>query len=137
MPHTSVEFCRYDRLQERAAAFLREWGAQGEVLVVGASRPAVDDLIRSVCDTALIAIRRCTLRDLVASLADPFLIANDVAPARQIAREALAASVARRAELNYLKDVARFPGFARALARTLQDLSSVATQSREGFDHRA
>lgn len=39
-----------------------------------------------------------------------------------IARETLAASLGRHAKLEYLRQSAAFPGFARALGRTLQEL---------------
>ena len=48
--------------------------------------------------------------------------AHGLTPLRRIAREAIAATVARQVELKYLHDVVRFPGFPAALAHTLRDL---------------
>ena len=122
MPSSVVQFSRYDLLQERAAAFLREWSREGEILVIGSSRYAADDLVRRVCDTALIGIHRYTFRDLVFDLAGEPMNARGLAPMRRIAREALAASLARSAKLDYLRPVAGFPGFPHALTRTLETL---------------
>ena len=53
------------------------------------------------------------------------MLKRGLAPVRRVAREAIAAEITARsrAKLTYLAPVSAFPGFARALARTLEDLS--------------
>ena len=92
------------------------------MLVIAGSRYAADDLVRSACDSALLGVDRYTFRDLVYALSTESMNASGLAPLRRIAREAIAAAVARRVKLRYLRDVVRFPGFPGALARTLRDL---------------
>ncbi|WP_216843139.1 PD-(D/E)XK nuclease family protein [Granulicella sp. S190] len=52
------------------------------------------------------------------------MMERGLSPVRRLAREAIAAEITARsrAKLSYLAPVAGFPGFARALARTLEDL---------------
>lgn len=96
--------------------------------MVAGSRYAADDFVRSRCESALLGVSRYTVRDLVYALAEERLIAADLARLTRIGREALAASVAAKVRLEYLREVARFPGFPRALARTLQDLRLARVQ---------
>jgi hypothetical protein len=63
-------------------------------------------------------VSRYTLREFVYALAEPVLIARDLARISRIGREALAAAIAGKVKLEYRKDVSKFPGFPRALART-------------------
>ena len=114
----------------RAAA---DWvGARsrdGDVLIVGASRGAADDLARAVAKTrgGALGLYRFSFAQLAARLAAPVLAAKGIAPATRMGSEAVAARAtfeARRAEgLTYFDPVAHTPGFARALVRTLQDLA--------------
>jgi len=108
-----------------AREFIARQAARGRgVLVLAATRGAADDLVRSACETALRGVQRHTLRDLALTLSETVMNDRGLAPVRRIAREALAALVTGRAapSLGYLKPVIAFPGFARALARTLEDL---------------
>lgn len=91
-------------------------------IVVASSRHAAGDLVREACHSALLGIHRYTFRGLVYSLSTDAMNARGLTPLGRIAREAIAASVARQSELNYLRDVVRFPGFPAALAKTLRDL---------------
>jgi hypothetical protein len=52
------------------------------------------------------------------------MVERGLSPVRRVAREAIAAEITERsrAQLSYLAPVVGFPGFARALARTLEDL---------------
>ena len=116
------------RLAE-ARAFVAAQVAEGsDVHVVGASRGAVDDLARSIAAAtgATIGLHRFSLTQLAARLAAPALAADGFSPATWLGSEAVAARAAFDAQeahaLNYFEPVAKTPGFARALARTLQEL---------------
>ncbi|MGI8961639.1 MAG: PD-(D/E)XK nuclease family protein [Bryobacteraceae bacterium] len=74
------------------------------------------------CDQATVGVHRYTFRDLVNSLASPSMYALDLAPLGPVAAEAVAAHIIRKVQLRYLHSSAEFPGFARALARTLRDI---------------
>jgi hypothetical protein len=52
------------------------------------------------------------------------MLERGLIPVHRLAREAIAFEITARsrAKLTYLAPVAGFPGFARALARTLEDL---------------
>src|SRR3954469_12669651 len=115
------------RLQE-ARAFVERHAADGDVLLVGASRGSVDDLARSIAARkgATIGIHRFSLTQLAARLAAPVLAAQGLAPVTALASEAVAARAGFEAQrdsaLRYFAPVAKTPGFPRALARTLQEL---------------
>ena len=115
------------RLAE-ARAFVRAHAADGDVLLVGASRGAVDDLARSIALTtgATLGIHRLSVTQLAARLAAPLRAAEGRAPATSLASEAAAARAAfdagRDRALTYFEPVAHMPGFPLALARTLQEL---------------
>jgi len=115
------------RLAE-AHAFVDAHLPAGDVLIVGASRGAVDDLARrtAVRSGATIGLHRFSLTQLAARLAAPILAAEGLAPATPLGSEAVSARAAFEAQrdgaLAYFQPVARTPGFPRALARTLQEL---------------
>jgi RecB family exonuclease len=91
-------------------------------LVVAGSRYSANDLVREACESALLGIQRYTFRGLVYALSTDAMNARGLTPISRIVREAIAGSVARRAELKYLHDVVPFPGFPAALANTLRNL---------------
>lgn len=99
-----------------------------DVLVVGGSRGAADDLVRGIASEqgATIGLHRFSLTQLAARIASPALAAGGCAPATWLGSEAVAARAAFDAlqdgALTYFAPVATMPGFARALARTLQEL---------------
>ena len=111
-----------------ARAFVRSRGASGPVLLVGASRGAVDDLARSIAAEcgATIGLHRFSMTQLAARLAAPVLAADRLAPATYFGSEAVAARATfearREGAIDYFGPVAGTPGFPRALARTLQEL---------------
>ena len=115
------------RLAE-ARAFVQSRVGKGDLLLVGASRGAVDDLARSVAvgSGATIGLHRFSLTQLAARLAAPVLAADRRAPSTYLGAEAVAARATfdaqREGELDYFGPVAGTPGFPRALARTLQEL---------------
>jgi len=115
------------RLAE-ARAFVDREARRGDVLIVAASRGAADDLARSIAVTrgATIGLHRFSFTQLAARLAAPILANQQLAPSTYLATEAVAARAAfdarREHALAYFEPVAAMPGFARALARTLQEV---------------
>ena len=115
------------RLAEAQAFVDRHAGGDG-VLLVGASRSAVDDLARAVAAHrgATIGLHRFSLTQLAAWLAAPVLADERLAPAGALGPDAVAARAAFDARtddaLAYFAPVANTPGFPKALARTLQEL---------------
>ena len=111
-----------------AGAFVERVPAATEVLVVGASRDAADDLARrvTVARGATFGLHRASLTQLAVRLAAAEMARLGVAPATALGAEAVAARVSfealRERALGYFAPVARFPGFARALAATLGEL---------------
>ncbi|MGH7335761.1 MAG: hypothetical protein ACREKS_24030, partial [Candidatus Rokuibacteriota bacterium] len=113
---------------EAARAFLAALPAAEGALVVGATRTAADDLVRWVTATAgaTFGIHRMSLTQLAAQVAAPEMARLGTAPASALGAEAVAARVIFEAlsagALGYFAPVARFPGFARAVASTLGEL---------------
>ncbi len=117
--------------QERlsAARDVVRGGAPGaQVLVVGASRGAADDLVRDVAADApaTFGIQRLSLTQLAARTALLALAADGTTPSTRLGAEAIATravfDATRDGALRYFAPVAATPGFPRALARTLQEL---------------
>src|SRR5881628_2756097 len=111
-----------------ANAFVERVPAATEVLIVGATRDAADDLVRRVTAArgATFGLHRVSLTQLAVRLAAAEMARLGVAPATALAAEAVAARVSfealRERGLGYFAPVARFPGFARAVAATLGEL---------------
>ncbi|HEY3099037.1 MAG TPA: PD-(D/E)XK nuclease family protein [Methylomirabilota bacterium] len=111
-----------------AGAFLERVPAATELLVVGATRDAADDVARRVTAArgATFGLHRVSLTQLAVRLAAAELARLGVAPATALGAEAVAARASfealRERALGYFAPVARFPGFARALAATLGEL---------------
>jgi RecB family exonuclease len=111
-----------------ARAFVRASLTHSDLLLIGASRSAADDLARSVAAErgATFGLHRFSLVQLAARLAAPFLAADRRSPATSLGTEAVAARATfesvRDGTLDYFGPVAGTPGFPRALARTLQEL---------------
>lgn len=115
------------RLHE-ARVWLAAHAGRG-ALIVSASRGAADDLARAVARMrgGAAGLHRFSFTQLAAHLAAPVLAARGVVPATRVASEAVAARAAfearRDGDLGYFGPVAATPGFPRALARTLHELS--------------
>ena len=120
-----------DRLRA-AADFLASFEPGTEVLVVGPSRGAVDDLVRALTadHNATFGLHRFTLTQLAARLAVPELTARGLATCTRLASEAIAARATFDAladeHLPFFAPVARCPGFSRALAATVAELRAAA-----------
>jgi len=129
-----------DRLRAAAAFVDRAPGT--EVLIVGASRAAADDLARqvTVARGVTFGLHRASFMELAVRLATAELAPLGVAPATALGVEAVAARVTfealREGALAYFTPVARFPGFARAVAATLGELrlAQVDTGALDGRD---
>src|SRR5436305_147179 len=111
-----------------AAEWLAAQPLDAEVLVVGPTWEACDDLVRSavVQARARFGTVRLTLDRLAARLATPVLAADGRVPAGGLSVAAVAARAVHllRAEdaLRYSAPVAGRPGFPAAVARTLEEL---------------
>ena len=128
------------RLHE-ARKFLDTFSPGTEVLLLGASRGAVDDLARAIAieKGATFGLHRLSFTQLAARLAAGELAANGHAPSSALGYEAVAARAAFEAAkdeaLDYFSPVSNTPGFPKALARTLQELrlAGVASRSLTGL----
>src|SRR6184192_1397566 len=114
-----------------AAEWLAAQPLDAEVLVVGPTWEACDDLVRSavVQARARFGTVRLTLDRLAARLATPVLAADGRVPAGGLSVTAVAARAVHllRAEdaLRYFAPVAGRPGFPAAVARTLEELRMI------------
>ena len=130
-----------DRLRV-AGAFLQDIPAATEVLIVGASRAAADDLARqaTIAREVTFGLHRASFMELAVRLAATEMARLGVAPAAALGVEAVAARVSfeamRDRALTYFAPVAQFPGFARALAATLAELrlGDVAPRALHALD---
>ena len=123
-----VESSQSSRRLEEARAWLLARARRGAV-IVSASRGAADDFARQIavaCGGA-VGLHRYSFAQLAARLAAPVLAGRGLAPVTMIGSEAVAARAAfesqKASDLEYFGPVARTPGFPRALARTLHELS--------------
>src|SRR5207253_2067704 len=110
-----------------ARAFIEGHPSDREILIVGASRGAADDLARVIATRrgAAFGLHRFSLVQLAAVLALT-QAGNNTAPTTLLGSVAIAARVSYQARLegvlNYYSPVVQFPGFPGTLARTLGEL---------------
>jgi CRISPR/Cas system-associated exonuclease Cas4 (RecB family) len=115
-----------------ARQFLDRFEPAAEVLLLGVSRGAVDDLARVIAmeKGATFGLHRLSFTQLAARLAALELAAREQAPTTALGHEAVATRAAFEARskgaLEYFSPVAGTPGFPKALARTLLDLRLAA-----------
>src|SRR5580765_2107776 len=113
---------------EVAVQFLSDHPPATEVIIVGASRGAADDLARAAasCSGATFGLSRFSLTELAARIAATALAGSKRAAGTAAGAEATAARAVFDAsafgELEYFAPVAKLPGFPKALARTLHEL---------------
>jgi ATP-dependent helicase/nuclease subunit B len=116
---------------ERIAAateFIHSFTPATEITIIGASRDAVDDFVRNIASSsqATFGLYRFSLTQFAARLATARLAGSGIAPNSAVGAEALAARTVHealaRTDLKYFKPIATFPGFARAVSRTMFDL---------------
>lgn len=111
-----------------AAAWLHSYPSDTELIIVGPTAEAADDLYFRVANlrAAWFGIRRSTLNGLAAQLARPVLADSGRASASGLSFVALVArsihSVQLAGALGYFAPVATRPGFPVAVARTIEEL---------------
>ena len=119
---------------EAARQFVLDAPPATEILIVGATRGAADDFVRALAGArgATFGLYRFSLTQLAARLAAPLLAAEAKTPATSLGIEAVAARAVYDAErsntLRYFTPVVWAPGFPRALARTLEELTLAAVR---------
>src|SRR5688572_14686043 len=112
------------RLRE-ARAFVGRFPPGDGILLLGASRGAVDDLARAIAmeKGATFGLHRLSFMQLAARLVALDMAAGGHAPASALGYEAVAARAAFEAAkndaLDYFSPVSNTSGFPKALARTL------------------
>ena len=111
-----------------ARAWLEARSAGEEVLIVGATPDAANELARSVATTkgAAFGWHRLTLSRLAFAVAAPVLAARRLTPLSRIGADAIAARLAHRmnaeGRLSHYQSVAATPGFPRAVAGVIAEL---------------
>ena len=113
-------------LLDRAATFLRTHAPDSEVLILGPTRAAANELALAAFDQGCQGVHALTITQLAAQLAAQSMGRQALAPISRLGMDALSARIVHTArsanELPYFSPVALTPGFARALAKTLAEL---------------
>ncbi len=123
-----------------ARSFLGGRPPAAEIIIVGASRGAADDLARAISrdQGATFGITRFSLTELAARAAASYPAERRRIPGTQAGAEAVAAHAVFGAleagELGYFEPVARMPGFPKALARTLHELRLAGVRTTDHAD---
>jgi CRISPR/Cas system-associated exonuclease Cas4 (RecB family) len=113
---------------EAAVSFVHSFPPAAEILIIGASREAVDDFVRSIASSsrATFGLHRFSLAQLAARMATPKVSGVGITPNSAVGTEALATRTAYEASirkhLKYFDPIVAFPGFARAVSATIFDL---------------
>src|SRR2546428_2724625 len=121
---------------DAAARFVRDLPPATELLIVGATRGAADDFARAIAGgrAATFGLHRFSLTQLAARLAAPALALDRTAPTTVLGAQAVAARAAFDARqagaLAYFEPVVAMPGFPRALARTLEELTLAGVSAK-------
>ncbi|HLW76289.1 MAG TPA: PD-(D/E)XK nuclease family protein [Bryobacteraceae bacterium] len=110
--------------------------SRGECLLIPPSHSAGEEFARSTPNQrGMAGLHRLTLVQLASDLARFEMARLGLAPLTALGTEAIAARIVHQAEaeheLDYFRPVAAFPGFPRALARTLQDLRLARVDSKK------
>jgi ATP-dependent helicase/nuclease subunit B len=124
-----------------ASEFIGRFPAGTEILLVGPTRDAVDDLVREIARqrAATFGLHRFSLLQLAVRLAMPRLAESSRTPASGLGTEAVAARAAfessKAGHLNYFGPVADLPGFVHASTSTLSEirLAGVPAGQLEAF----
>jgi hypothetical protein len=113
---------------DAARAFVASHAAATELLLVGSTRDSLDDFVRTEIAPggATFGLHRFSFMQLASHLGAGAMATRSYAPATMLGIEAVAARAAyearERNEMPRFVQVARYPGFPRALARTLNEL---------------
>ncbi len=124
----ALESSSADERLAAARRFLTSRSSGEEILLVGATREAIDDLAHdvSVERGAVFGLHRFSLRHLAGRLASSVLADRDLARMTRLGVEAVASRAAfevrERGDLPYFDPVAGCPGFARAVAATVAEV---------------
>jgi ATP-dependent helicase/nuclease subunit B len=126
VPRALVHSRSHAVLLDRAAGFLNALSAQSEALIVAPTRAAASELAIHAFPAGCMGLHQLTLTQLAANLATQIMGRISLAPISRLGIEALAARVVHSAatsgNLPYFAPVAKTPGFARALAKTITEL---------------
>jgi ATP-dependent helicase/nuclease subunit B len=133
-----------ESILEEAAHFVKQHAGSGEVLLIAPTRGAADDFVRTRCGDVA-GIHRFTLPQLISQLTAGARAERGLAPLNGLGAEALAARAIHQLKneggITYFNPVASFPGFPRALSRTLRELrmeavsiKDVARRGAPGYD---
>jgi ATP-dependent helicase/nuclease subunit B len=120
-----------------ATEFVHSFPPATELVLIGASRDAMDDFVRSFAASvpATFGLHRFSLTQFAARLATARLAGSGIAPNSAVGAEALAARTAyealTRGDLKYFEPIATFPGFARAVSTTILDLRTASVPSEK------
>jgi ATP-dependent helicase/nuclease subunit B len=112
----------------RARTWLEGRAPADELLVVGATLDAANELVRSVAKgrAAVFGWHRLTLSQLAVAIAAPMLAARALTSLGQIGTEAIVARIVHRlheeGRLRRYHTVAAAPGFPRAVSRVITEL---------------
>ena len=121
---SAANYCRI----RRASAWLKGRAAAEEVLIVGATLDAANELVRVVAKQkgAAFGWHRLTLSQLAATIAAPALAARGLIPVSRIGTDAIVARLVHRlnqeGRLSRYQTVAAAPGFPRAVAGVITEL---------------
>jgi len=112
----------------RARAWLEAREPAEEILIIGATLDAANEVARGVAQTkgAAFGWHRLSLTQLAATLAGPTLAARGIVPLSRLGMQAMAArlvhALAADGALGRYTGVAQGPGFARAVASVMMEL---------------
>ncbi|MBS1876547.1 MAG: exodeoxyribonuclease V subunit gamma [Acidobacteria bacterium] len=105
-------------LREAAVRWAAQFAGKTEMVVLAATRAAADEFVRALPGPGSFGIHRFTIAQFAASFS-----AEEAAPVTRLGAEAVAARAVQQAgALRYFEPVATCPGFASALASTIEDL---------------
>lgn len=123
-----------ESMLDEAARFVSQHAPSSEILLIAPTRGAADDFVRTRCGNVA-GIHRFTLAQLTAQLTKQAIAERGLAPLNALGAEALAAraihQLRQEGGIVYFAPVATYPGFPRALARTLRELRMEAVSIRE------
>jgi ATP-dependent helicase/nuclease subunit B len=118
-----------------AARWVQPFLDRSEVLIVAATRAAGDEFARMAAPAGAFGLHRMTVMQAAAAVAARAMAEAGIAPATRLAMEAIAARVAftlhKRSQLEYFDPVVSSPGFAAALAATIDDLRMARAPAAE------
>src|SRR4051812_34472343 len=110
MPSSKISAPNYQACVRRAVDFVREHSRSSQVLVVGATTEAAAEVVRLACEDAVVGAHAISLRNLARVVAEPRLCKFGLTEFSAIGREALIASIAPNAKLEYLAPIAHTQG---------------------------